>query len=181
MRISIVLQLLLVLIAGYIIKSKDNLKLVIAYSAFSLIAACLYFLYKAPDVALAEIAVGSAIIPLIFILSISKQKEFIVINHLKDDFMDNTDTHTGVGYIILSDFCRLYDLKLKIYHNLDGDIKGIFKVKNVDLIVDRHHLSKKCLFKGKESSILMNKLEKLTAEYDEIKVIKIEEGETDEQ
>ncbi len=181
MNINILLQLLLILIAVFIISSKDNLKIVISYSVFSLIAACLYFLYKAPDVALAEIAVGSAIVPLILILSISKQREFIVLNRLEDSFLEASDERSGIGYEILSEFCKYYGLKLKIYKKLPGKANGIFSHRNIDLIVEKHHLSRRYLFKGKESSILMYKLEKLAAPYEDIKVIKLEEGETDEQ
>ena len=66
---------LLIIILIVIIFSKENLKIVIYSSVFSLICAILYFLYSAPDVALAEAAIGSAIVPLIYIISISKHSK----------------------------------------------------------------------------------------------------------
>lgn len=66
---------LLIIILIVIIFSKENLKIVIYSSVFSLICAILYFLYNAPDVALAEAVIGSAIVPLIYIISISKHSK----------------------------------------------------------------------------------------------------------
>ena len=66
---------LLIIILIVIIFSKENLKIVIYSSVFSLICAILYFLCNAPDVALAEAAIGSAIVPLIYIISISKHSK----------------------------------------------------------------------------------------------------------
>lgn len=66
---------LLILILLIIISTEDNLKVVIYVSMFSVISGILYYLYSAPDVALAEVAIGSAIVPLIYIISISKHNK----------------------------------------------------------------------------------------------------------
>lgn len=68
-------HILLIIILVAIILSNENLKIIIYSSVFSLICAILYFLYSAPDVALAEAAIGSAIVPLIYIISISKHSK----------------------------------------------------------------------------------------------------------
>ncbi len=70
-------HLLLIIIIITIIKSTENLKIVIYSSIFSLMCAILYFLYNAPDVALAEAAIGSAIVPLIYIIAIAKHSKQI--------------------------------------------------------------------------------------------------------
>ncbi|MCY6369141.1 Na(+)/H(+) antiporter subunit B [Clostridium ganghwense] len=179
MIIEIILQIIMIIIAITIVRTKNNLKLIILFSAFSLMAASLYFMYKAPDVALSEISIGSAIIPLIFIVAISKQKEFIVINHLKDDFLKyNGNDYIGKGYEILNDFCNHYDLKLKIFDSNENQIRGIFRKNNVDLIVDKCPNTNNYILKGKESSILMNKLEQITKHIDDITIIKVGENET---
>lgn len=179
MTIELILQLIMIIIAISVVKTKNNLKLIILFSAFSLMAASLYFMHNAPDVALSEVSIGSAIIPLIFIVAISKQKEFIVINHLKDDFLKNNDTdYTGSGFEILNDFCDHYDLKLKIYNSNENQIQGIFREKNIDLIVDKCPDTNNYIFKGKESSILMNKLEQITKNIDDVTIIKVGEHET---
>ncbi|PAB57260.1 Na(+)/H(+) antiporter subunit B [Anaeromicrobium sediminis] len=178
MNIVNLLSMLLILISITIIISKDNLKLIVFFSAFSLISASLYYLYKSPDVALAEVAIGSAIIPLIFIISISKQREFVVISHVDDDFLRNCGLIKGVGYRILEDFTNYYGLKLSIYSNDIGKLYGIFRQRDVDLIIDKCPNTENYLIKGKESSILMNKLEQITEKYDRVVVLKVREGET---
>lgn len=177
MTIEILLQIIMIIITIAIIRTENNLNLIILFSGCSLIAASLYFMYKAPDVALAEVSIGSAIIPLIFIVAISKQKEFIVITHLKNDFFKDHDD-VGHGYEILDEFCKYYDLKLKIYCSDENQIQGIFRNRNTDLIVDWCPSTHKYIFKGKESSVLMNKLEQITKNMKNIRIIKVGENET---
>ncbi|RKD30577.1 Na(+)/H(+) antiporter subunit B [Thermohalobacter berrensis] len=175
MRIETLLQIIMIIIALTIILDKDNLRLVIFSSAFSLIAASLYYMNKSPDVALAEAAIGSAIIPLIFIIAIEKQKQFIVVNHLNDEFLDRD---TGKGYKVLEEFAKHYGLKLSVYKNDDGQIQGAFRERNIDLIVEKSPQdNRKYLFIGKKASILMNKLEQMTKDIEDIKIIKVEESE----
>jgi len=176
MKIINLLQLLLILISVLIVISKNNLKIVIFFSTFSLVSASLYYFLNSPDLALAEAAIGSAIIPFIFIISISKQSEFLVISHINKDeyFLDN---RKGRGFEILNDFTKHYNLKLVINNSKDDELYGIFRSRNVDLVVEKCCESGKYLFKGKKSSILMNKLEQMTRNDIEIEVVKIEEGE----
>ncbi|MBP2027899.1 multicomponent Na+:H+ antiporter subunit B [Acetoanaerobium pronyense] len=65
-------HILLIIILLSIIFNDNNLYLILCSSIFSLICAILYYIYNAPDVALAEAAIGSAIIPVIYIIAISK-------------------------------------------------------------------------------------------------------------
>jgi len=180
MIIADLLQILLIIIAAVIVISKDNLQMVVFFAVFSLVTASLYYFNQAPDVALAEVAIGSAIMPLIFIISISRQREFIVISHVNDEFLSNHTYKIGKGYELLSEFTRHYGLKLKIYKSELGSLKGIFRSRNVDLIVEKCPSTHRYLLKGKESSILMNKLEQMTENEPLIEVIKIREGETDD-
>lgn len=169
------MQVLLIIIIIVIVLSKDNIKMVIFFSFSSLVTALLYFLNKAPDVALAEVAIGSAIMPLILIASISKQREFIVISHIEDDFLTSGE---GIGYKLLEDFSKYYNLKLRIYNSDIDNLSGIFRERNVDLIVEKSRKGNKYLLKGKKSSILMNKLEQMTKDESKIKIIKVGEYET---
>lgn len=178
--IGILFQILMIIIAFIIILTKDNLRIIIFFAVFSLITASLYFFNHAPDVALAEVAIGSAIIPLIFIISISKQKDFVVINHTEDDFSDQSLSEAGKVYEFLDSFAKHYDLKLKIYNNKLGSIVGIFRSRNVDLIVDKSSKTNKYILTGKESSILMHRLEQLATEEPLIEIVKINEGETND-
>lgn len=179
MKIINLLQLLLILISVLIVISKNNLKIVIFFSTFSLVSASLYYFLNSPDLALAEAAIGSAIIPFIFIISISKQSEFLVVSHINKDehFLD---IRKGRGFKILSDFTKHYNLKLVINNSKDDELYGIFRSRNVDLVVEKCSESGKYLLKGKKTSILMNKLEQMTKNDVDIEVVKIEEGEMDD-
>lgn len=178
--ISYFLQSILIIVTIIILRSKDKIKMVVLFSMFSLIIASLYYFNNAPDVALSEGAIGSAIIPLLFIISISKQDEFVVISKINDDFLNNNDVFKGQGYKILEQFTDHYGLTLKIYNNRFDNLKGIFRKSNVDLIVQSCPITNKYIFKGKESSILMNKLKQITEGYSNITVLTVKEGETDD-
>lgn len=182
MKIINLLQLLLILISVFIVISKNNLKIVIYFSTFSLVSASLYYFLKSPDLALAEAAIGSAIIPFIFIIAISKQREFLVISHISEDenFLDSNKLKQGRGYEVLNDFTKHYNLKLVINDSNYDELHGIFRIRNVDLVVEKCSDSHKYLLKGKKSSILMNKLEQMTKSDSEIEIVKIEEGEMDD-
>lgn len=168
-------QIILIIIALAIILMKDNLKIIILLSSFSLLSASLYFLNKAPDVALAEVAIGSAIMPLLYILSISKQREFIVISHVEDAYLSST----GKGFQLLKQFTEFYKLKLYILPNQeDTELKGIFRKSNVDLIIEKDDKSDLYFLIGKESSTLMNKLQQMVKDDQHTMVIKVKESET---
>jgi uncharacterized MnhB-related membrane protein len=170
-------QILLIIITIALVASKDNTVIAILFSVSSLFIAILFFLNKAPDVALAEIAVGSAIMPLILIIAISRQREYVVISHVKDEFINSL---TGEGRKVLEKFADHYNLELKIYERDIDNIKGIFRERNVDLIIDRSKDEKIYFLRGKKSSLLMNKLEKMVKDVENIKIIKEEEVETND-
>ena len=145
---------------------------------FSLISASLYYMYKAPDVALAEAAIGSAIVPLIYIVAISRQNEFVVINEVMDDFLQmDPKGNKGDGNLILEEFCSYSGFKLILLNQVNSDITGIFRERNVDLIVKRSVETGKYLFTGKQSNILMNRLEGLVKDNENIQIVRIEEKE----
>lgn len=174
-----VLTILMLIIAITIIISKNNFKLVIFSSSFSLLASILYFVLGAPDVSLAEISIGSAIVPLIFIIAISKQKDFIVVTGFKDNYFSIDEKgHMGEGYRLLYDFCIHYDLKLQIYSNLNDDIHGVFRKDNIDLIISKSIETEHYLLTGKKSSILIKKLEQMSKDFQNIKVVKVSDYET---
>ncbi|EOD01866.1 hypothetical protein L21TH_0052 [Caldisalinibacter kiritimatiensis] len=158
------------------------MKSIIFFSAFSLATASLYYFFKAPDLALAEAAIGSAIIPLVYIIAISKQREFLVISRInKDDiFLYHSGNTKGKGYKLLEDFTKHYNLKLVISRGNYDDLHGIFRSRNIDLVIEKCRDTGKYILKGKKTSVLMNKLEQITRDEQEIEVVKIEEGEMDD-
>ncbi|MBS4536490.1 DUF4040 domain-containing protein [Clostridium sp. D2Q-14] len=181
MNTIIFLQTLLIIVALTVTFLKDNFRMVIFFSVFSLICSSLYFFYMAPDLALAEVTIGSAIVPLIFIIAISKQRGFVIINDLeKDDDFLSKESEKGIGYKLLSEFAELYKLNLVIedYEDEDDTIFGVFRVRNVDLFVSKKH--GKYLLEGKSTNIIMNKLAQMAKDYPEIDVVFVAEEETDD-
>jgi len=177
------LQILLIIIAIAIVVHKNNGTIIILITSFSLVTASLYVINNAPDVAIAEVAIGSAIIPLIYVISISRQREFIVLDRAMDDFIRKTFDKEGDGYRLLRDFSEYYKLELNISNdpelcNYDPDKDQVICEKtNVDLIIQKDEKTGEYLLKGKDSSVLMHKLEELASNYPNIKVVRFKDGE----
>jgi putative multicomponent Na+:H+ antiporter subunit B len=169
------LQILLIIIALAIVISNNNRTLVIFLAVFSLFSASLYYFNHAPDVALAEVAIGSAIMPLIYIISIAKQREFIVVDHTEDSYF----SYNGEGYHLLKAFTHHYKLKLIITTKIKGNVTGIFRRSNIDLVIDKTEDSIYEL-KGNKTSILLNKLEAMTNTHNQIRIVRLKAGETDD-
>jgi uncharacterized MnhB-related membrane protein len=76
--IFIVFLLVIVMLAAAIAASifKDLLSAVIASCLVSLIAAILFYFLQAPDVAMAEAAIGAALITAIFVIAIRRTKRY---------------------------------------------------------------------------------------------------------
>ncbi|BEP28118.1 Na(+)/H(+) antiporter subunit B [Helicovermis profundi] len=170
MYIKYVLMTLLLFLSLIIILEKNNFKLIVFFSVFSLISASLYFYNFAPDVALAEVAVGSAFVPLIFLIAISKQRTFTVMSTLKKNFEYNK---------ILVEFCIRENLKLKIIdidsvtNDESRTIHGVFRRKDIDLIVNYDEYNGKYEMIGKKTNILLNELDNSLINFSNIELIRI--------
>ncbi len=178
--IPTLLQILLIIIALAIVFHKENFTIIIFISSFGLVAATLYVLNQAPDVAIAEVAIGSAIIPLIYVISISRQREFIVLDRVDHDNItdESIDEKNIELYQILTKFVEHNDLKMNVCSNIKGSDEDLTKDLNVDLIISFDHVKQKFILKGKQSSILMDHLIKETFSYDFIEIITFKEGES---
>ncbi|MFP4286676.1 MAG: Na(+)/H(+) antiporter subunit B [Candidatus Izemoplasmataceae bacterium] len=175
------LQILLIIMAISIIAHKNNGTIIILITVFSLITASLYVINKAPDVAIAEVAIGSAIIPLIYVISISRQREFIILDKAMDNFIIDDGNFTGIGYILLKRFSDYYHLELNITNDArlcqigKGREQIVCEQTNVDLIVSKDQETGKYQLKGKASNVLLTKLEQMAKDYDNIEVIKFKD------
>jgi len=76
--IFIVSFLVLLMLVGAVAASvfRDLISAVIAAALVSLLAAILFYLLHAPDVAMAEAAIGAALTAAIFIIAISRTKRY---------------------------------------------------------------------------------------------------------
>ncbi len=70
----LVIAMLASAISAYIFK--DLLSAVIASCMVSLIAAVLFFLLHAPDVAMAEASIGAALVTAVFVIAIRRTKRY---------------------------------------------------------------------------------------------------------
>jgi putative multicomponent Na+:H+ antiporter subunit B len=175
--IPTILQILLIIIAISIVLHKENFTIIILIASFGLIAATLYALNQAPDVAIAEVAIGSAIIPLIYVISISRQREFIVLDRVDHDRFELDEMNIKV-YDILTEFVNAYDLRLNVCSDIKGTDEELTKELNVDLIISYNDERKRFELKGKSSSVLMTRLRELSTDIDYIRVITMKEGES---
>jgi energy-converting hydrogenase B subunit D len=76
--VTALLALLLTLIAvlgGVIVLVRDPVRQTVLASVFSLLLALVFFAVQAPDVALSELVIGSAAVPLMLLLAIAKLRE----------------------------------------------------------------------------------------------------------
>lgn len=170
MILKIGFHLLAIVMALVIVNESDYLKLVVSFSLFSLFVTGIYFFNYAPDVAIAEIAIGSAIVPIMLLVSISKQRKFIVAG----DVEGSCFIKEGECKDVLEEFCDLYDLDLHIMKDLDEDqlvLSGVFRVVNLDLYVKKREGTNGYFLIGKESSILMHRLDLMTRMNPDIIVI----------
>lgn len=97
----------------------------------SVVAGVLFVLFDAPDLALAEIAVGSALIPFVYVIAITKQREFLVLDEVMDE---------GSQTIILSlqEFCKREKLKLRIQYRAeiqDYGLRDVLRKANVEMVI----------------------------------------------
>jgi energy-converting hydrogenase B subunit D len=74
--IVIIIVLLMIISAVAASIFKDLMNAVIASCIVSLIAAILFFLLHAPDVAMAEAAIGAALVTGVFVIAVKKTKRF---------------------------------------------------------------------------------------------------------
>jgi uncharacterized MnhB-related membrane protein len=171
MDFKLIFHILIIIIAISLIFTKDYIDLIVSYAVFSLFAAALYYFNFAPDVAIAEIAIGAAFVPLIFIITVSKQKRFIVTGDVINRcFIDDE----GECINILQAFADLYNLELEVLENVEEEdlqLTGVFRSVNIDMYIREIQDGDAYYFIGKESSILMKRMEKMTDKYNNIRVI----------
>lgn len=175
-NIALVLQILMIIVALFIVFHEQNFTIIIFISVFSLIAATLYTMNQAPDVAIAEVAIGAAIIPLIYVISISRQREFIVLDKSRHGFIDPNEQLEGVVYDILNKFVDTFDLKLNVCCDIEGKEEDLTNQLNVDLIISYDEKNDHYTLKGKASSVLMSKLRRLTEDHPQISFVTFKGG-----
>lgn len=181
--IEMPLVLMLLAVSIIMVREKNNLNLIIYYFVFSFLAASLYFLSKAPDIALAEIAVGCAFIPIIYIIAISKQNEFNVLLYDGKEALENLEYRVYYDelYYFLSEFCEEYSLDLKIITKKTTyypTVHGVFRPGNVDLIAAFNPDEEVLWIIGNKSNFMYPKLETISHKYENIMIVRVADEES---
>lgn len=175
-ELALALQIFLIIVAVAIVLHKSKFTIIILISVFSLIAATLYMMNQAPDVAIAEVAINAAIIPLIYVISISRQREFIVLDKIRHGFVDPNEKLTGEVYELLLAFTKKHNMKLNVCCDISGTEEVLTRDLNVDLILDKMPDSEIYILKGRSSNLLLARLKEGAKDMDHIKVETIEDG-----
>jgi energy-converting hydrogenase B subunit D len=61
--------------ATVVVLTRDPLRQVLAFALYGMFLTILFLLLQAPDVALSELAIGTAALPLILLVSLAKMRE----------------------------------------------------------------------------------------------------------
>lgn len=162
--LSTTIFIIILILAIAVVATNNNLFLIMYFSVFSFAAAAAYFIMKAPDIALAEVAIGCAFVPLIYLITIGKQKVFTVV------FFDgDVGEHGSLDfetirrfYIVLDKFCIDYGLDLNLINRptrYSTTVHGIFRPGNIDLICIFHPEVDCIEVRGNASNIMLANLE----------------------
>jgi uncharacterized MnhB-related membrane protein len=180
--IIFILLCILVLLSLAVVREKNNLHLIMYYSIFSFTAASVYFLNSALDIALAEVAVGCAFVPLIYLITVSKQNTFTVLidnEFIHDVNYKNNDLYKKLIFL-LEDFCDYYTLELKIVTKqvkYYPTVQGIFRPGNIDLIASLDEETNHLVITGNHSNIMIPRLDKMVRKYKNIDLIRVDKYE----
>ncbi len=101
----------MILTALYVAMTKKFKRMVIALATFSLLASFCYLLYHAPDVALAEAVIGSALSTILYIVALKKHRSFYIYFSSKKNVSDHkilSDTEDVVSKIF--QYCAAHEL-----------------------------------------------------------------------
>ncbi len=106
--------ILMILFALYIVSCRNYKRIIISLGAFSLLASFCYLLYHAPDVAIAEAIIGSALSTILFIVALKKHRTFYIYftsdsKEHKSDYRIRADMEDVVSHIMR--YCSAQDLE----------------------------------------------------------------------
>jgi len=111
-----VFLVMLVILALVALEIKNLLSAIIVLGAFSLVMSLTFYYLHAPDVAIAEAAIGSGFTTVIFLLAIKKRGILTMLTypHSRFFFYNHEGKPTGLDYDILFLFAKKMDLELEV-------------------------------------------------------------------
>ncbi len=106
--------ILMIIVALYIVSCRNYKRIIISLGAFSLLASFCYLMYHAPDVAIAEAVIGSALSTILFIVALKKHRTFYIYftsgsKEHKSDYQLRADMEDVVSRIMR--YCSTHDLE----------------------------------------------------------------------
>ncbi len=109
-----IIFILMIATALFIVYSKNFKRIIVALGAFSMLASFCYLIYHAPDVAIAEAIIGSALSTILYIVSLKKHRTFYVYftsseNNKDSDFKLRSRTNDIAS--IIMEYCNENDLE----------------------------------------------------------------------
>ena len=135
-----ILELFLITMAAlaFIALNTSKLRRAILYlGAFSLVSSFVYLLYQAPDVAIAEAVIGSALTTVLYLVALRKHKIF-TIYYTNDDFNEINDGNIIKGRaFVLRDLERYFmekEMEPQIIYTTDR-YEDILGKKDYDLLI----------------------------------------------
>lgn len=138
--VTLLLLLLLLIIAISINFVKNNYYMILYTAMFSFCAASLYFVNSAPDLALAEMAIGCAFVPLIYTIAIRRQNTFTVVFFSQEGSGAYCPPELLIEFMgIMEIYCAEKGMKLRLVTHpeaYEATASGIFKMGNTDLIAN---------------------------------------------
>lgn len=165
MILTVLLCLLLLILVGLMIREENNTTLIILFFLFSFVSASIYLISSAPDIALAEIAIGCAFIPLVYIITIMRQNTFTVAFYDGDETQSYCDPEVLIRFMaLLEEFCDLYELKPRlITHPIryKPAMEGIFRPGNIDILADYDETTGILNLTGNGRNLMIPQLEKI--------------------
>ncbi len=98
----------------YLILQHRLLNAIIAEGVISSLSAALFFLLKAPDIAITQVAIGSGFLTFLFIVSI-KIKEKVIVAYCEESALiyENNGNHYGISVEILSKFAKIEAIEIE--------------------------------------------------------------------
>ncbi len=119
----------------YLILQHRLLNAIIAEGIISSLSAALFFLLKAPDIAITQIAIGSGFLTFLFIVSI-KIKEKIIVAYCEESTLiySTNDKHYGIAVEVLENFAEKEGIDIE-YKHIDKDTLQLLKDGEIDVYV----------------------------------------------
>lgn len=75
MLLQAILYILVAIVGAAVVLTRDTVHQALVFSLFGLLLSLLFLTLQAPDVALSEITIGAAVLPLILLVTTAKTRE----------------------------------------------------------------------------------------------------------